>query len=853
MKINVFAGAVLALAMGGIFTDVVYAQGQGQVEVDQKLPVTDLADGIQLGSFLILPDIAISQMYDSNIFAARDNEVDDTLTILYPGISGKSTWDEHELKFSAGGAFAQYYSNNDEDYDDYWADLNGRYDILEQTNVFGGAGFSSLHEDRSSPDDQFAGEKPTTYDSINAHIGISHQIRKVELRVGGTFERLDFDNVPNLHNDDRDRDMLGAGGRLTYPLSNRYELFLQGVWDKRDYDGQPDDNGFRRDSDGYRAGAGVKARFSNRLRGELEAGKLSQDYDDPRFSTVSKPDFGGRLDWLVSPRTKVSAKLSRSLEETTLFGASSYLHTALSADLSHRITSRLRVTADMSVGREDYQDVSREDDVYGGQFALRYFLDPRFYIGAGYRVTSRDSNLTEAVANPASQQDTADYGRNQVFISLGTLLYPVQKSGFAEGADRLSLPRVGAGWPGLYAGAQLGYDAFHIRTDGEGGSGANRADYGDRDAEAGLFAGYGIDLSHWYLGVELDASKNRVDINHSEDKPDGRSLSAEHEHSYGLTARLGYTVPNGVLLYGRAGAVRSKLKVDYKVNNLPENAVDESTNQTGIRYGFGADVPASERLFVRLDYSYTNFDSYEADVVTEVEKLDPDQNLFRLGLGWRFGGAADKKSGAAPVERNGFYAGTHVGHGSLNSDLTGTHFEGSGAGLSGPFDFDGDFGAQTGVTGGVFAGYGLTWRRWYAGLEAELEMSTAKWKQRRASGGRNFSLEKKDTSGLSLRGGYLLDNGTLLYLRAGGVDTRFNTEWDRGNNADNDVDRDDTKFGTRVGLGAEIPLNKHSFARLDYTYTNYENYNFVTSHSSPDDMEFANSETLFRLGLGVQF
>ena len=177
MKKNVFAGAVLALAMGGIFTDVVYAQGQGQVEVDQKLPVRDLADGIQLGSFLVLPDIAVSEMYDSNIFAARDNEVDDTLTILYPGISAKSTWDEHDLKFSAGGAFAQYYSNNDEDYDDYWADLNGRYDITVQTNVFGGAGFSSRHEDRSSPDDQFAGEKPTTYDSMHTHIGISHQIK----------------------------------------------------------------------------------------------------------------------------------------------------------------------------------------------------------------------------------------------------------------------------------------------------------------------------------------------------------------------------------------------------------------------------------------------------------------------------------------------------------------------------------------------------------------------------------------------------------------------------------------------------------------------------------------------------
>jgi opacity protein-like surface antigen len=594
-------------------------------------------------------------------------------------------------------------------------------------------------------------------------------------------------------------------------------------------------------------------RLSNRLRAEVEAGKLSQDYDDPRFSTVSKPDFGARLDWLAAPRTKVSARLSRSLEESTLFGASSYLYTALSADMNHRLTSRLKLSADMSIGREDYQDVSREDDIYGGQLSLRYSLDPRFYIAAGYRVSSRDSNLTEAVSNPANLQDTADYGRSQVFLSLGTLLYPVHKTGFAEDVDRLSLPWADVGWPGFYAGTQLGYDAFHVRTDRERGGSANRAEFGNRDFEAGLFAGYGIDLNRWYLGVELEGSKNRADIEYRKKEPDNRTLEAEHDHSYGMSARLGYTIPNGVLLYGRAGAVRSKMKFSYRVNNLPQNAVDDSTNQTGLRYGLGADIPASDRLFVRLDYSYTDFDSYKADVVTEAEKLDPDQNLFRLGLGWRFGGSMNEETEPATVERSGFYAGTHAGHGSLNSDLNGTQFDGSGAGASGPSDVDGDFGAQTGVTGGVFAGYDLTWGRWYAGLEAELEMSNAKWKQRSASGGRNFSVEKKDTNGLSVRGGYILDNGTLLYVRAGGVDTRFNTDWDRGGNSDNHVDRDDTKSGTRLGLGAEIPLNKRSFARLDYTYTNYESYDFVTSHGAPDDMDFANTETLFRLGLGARF
>ncbi len=102
MKQNSLVGAVLVLMVGGVFTDVVCAQERGQVEVDSKRMAIEPADGIQLGSFLILPDIVVSEMYDSNIFATRDNEVDDTLTILYPDITAKSTWDRARV-----GAFSR--------------------------------------------------------------------------------------------------------------------------------------------------------------------------------------------------------------------------------------------------------------------------------------------------------------------------------------------------------------------------------------------------------------------------------------------------------------------------------------------------------------------------------------------------------------------------------------------------------------------------------------------------------------------------------------------------------------------------------------------------------------------------
>lgn len=74
----------------------------------------------------------------------------------------------------------------------------------------------------------------------------------------------------------------------------------------------------------------------------------------------------------------------------------------------------------------------------------------------------------------------------------------------------------------------------------------------------------------------------------------------------------------------------------------------------------------------------------------------------------------------------------------------------------------------------LFVGYGRQFGRWYLGAEAEGETSQADWSFAKSKAdARSSSLDKDDSYGLSLRGGYVVDNGSLLYLRAGRVETRF--------------------------------------------------------------------------------
>jgi hypothetical protein len=300
----------------------------------------------------------------------------------------------------------------------------------------------------------------------------------------------------------------------------------------------------------------------------------------------------------------------------------------------------------------------------------------------------------------------------------------------------------------------------------------------------------------------------------------------------------------GELMYLRLGRAHTEFDTFFTVNDAPQDAINTTYDQDGTRYGIGTDIPIDSRLFVRMDYSHTTYDKFRAGTDT----FDPAESYFRLGVGWKFDAAPSTETPIAPVDAKGFYAGATMGHQALTSNVTGIQKDKSGSS-----NFQGDFGDAGGVNGGAFAGWGASWGRWYGGLEATAETSTADWQHVREPTGRDFSVEKHETYGLGLRGGYQLASGTLLYLHADRLRTRFGTRWSKGDNRSNDVDRDDRVDGTRIGVGADLPLTRALFLRMDYSYTDYDDYGFTTAHGSPDSMRFENAETLFRLGLGARF
>lgn len=805
-------------------------------EADPQTADTDppAADSeLRIGSFVIDPRLTISELYSDNVFATRNDKVDDFVTVISPSLRIESDWTEHRLNLYGSADIGRYRDRGSEDYDDWRIGTDGRFDFSPDANLFAGARFTHDHEPRESPDG-VDGTEPTIYEEVYGFAGGFVRMDETSARLAGTYRHLDFDDVGSttgtINNDDRDRELFEVGTRLGYLVAEGREAFFQGAADLRRYDAAVDDAGFVRDSGGFGIAGGMVFGLEDNSQLELLLGYLHQNYDDPALEDVHAADFGARLTLYPTLRTTVTGIVDRIVSETTAVGASSYLSTTYGAIVEHRLAPDLSAEASAFYTINDYVGIQRRDQIFDVGMGAAYFLSPQFWVGTDYSYRRRES---EAVGE--------DYDENLIFLRLGAQWSPQYTD------EDMAAYRSGAGagpdLGGFYGGVQFGPGELNTGLEGaRGGGGSLTADFGDTGWTGGLFAGYGSRFENWYLGAELDGEISDTGWFHAR-LPGGRVFTVDKQTSFGASGLLGYYLPEDNLVYGRFGVVGTQFETNYTVPSGETTTREEF--ETGIRFGGGVEVPAWNGLFVRLEHSYTAYQDYDIQAGlggAGVDNFSNTENVTLLGIGYRFGMTAEDAADAeVDAERNpfsGFYAGAQLGHIGLVTDNTGPR-EAASALVA---DRAGHGGAA-----GVFGGYGVRFGDIYLAGEIDAELSDASWDIERDPNGRVYSVDKHHSFGGSVIAGYVLDDSALLYGRAGVVRTGFETEYTEGGST---VDSRDGQIGLRFGGGIEVPASEAVSLRLEYSHTSYKQYE-VEYGAGTDTFE--NSENQFRIGVAYRF
>lgn len=355
------------------------------------------AVGVRVGSFFFFPSLELTPTWDSNIFSTTSNRKSDLVMIISPEIAVRSNWRRHELNFGARADIGRYIKNGNENYEDASIVANGRLDVRRDEFAFAGVRWAPRHEDRGSPDAVF-GIRPTKFWGYEGLVGYQRRFNRVTARAQVFYRYLDYRDTPVLggaiiNNDDRDRHELTGTGRVAVRLSPRFQVFGEGNYYYVNYANPLDDALLDRDNHGFGINGGVIIELGSKLFGEVFAGFRRQTYEDALLSTISGVSGGVLLTWNPTGLTTVKGTLVRSIEQTTLVGASGFFSTQARVSVDHELRRNIILSAFASFQQDDYQGISRDDKWYRAGVHARYLLNRYFRGTLGYEFTHRQSNI----------------------------------------------------------------------------------------------------------------------------------------------------------------------------------------------------------------------------------------------------------------------------------------------------------------------------------------------------------------------------------------------------------------------------------------------------------------------------
>lgn len=358
--------------------------------------------GVRAGSFLIVPTLDVQEAYDSNVYATTNNTKSDWVTSVLPGVAITSDWNNNALNFTASGDIKRYSEQVSENNSDAGAFLNGRFDIERDVYFVGGLSYQLLHEDRTSPDTVANQKNPTEYQLASARFGYVHEPGRLGARLDGSVDWLSYNNAETstgttIIESDRNHAVYTVTPRVQYEIAPGYHAFIKVPFNDRQYESKRDSTGFDRNSKGYEVDAGTALDLGHALTGELYVGYLDQRYDDSRLKTVSGANFGGNILWNVTPLTSLRLAVLRTVEETTLSPASSYLQTVVSPSIEHELMPNLLLSGGFSYITQDFQGISRTDDIYETDAGVRYLINRNCSVGLNgtYRWRRSNAPLTD--------------------------------------------------------------------------------------------------------------------------------------------------------------------------------------------------------------------------------------------------------------------------------------------------------------------------------------------------------------------------------------------------------------------------------------------------------------------------
>ncbi len=351
----------------------------------------------------------IEGYYDSNIFKSPTDEEGDFVTVINPGISFETDFENHGFDAYAEIESVFHLDNDDNNYTNLEFGADGYYTLNDTYALFGDVTLGRYHSSIGSfIDDPSSGlSEPVSYFNAETEAGVMALFQSWFGSLSGLWDTYDYDNTARRNGtisieDDRDRDEYGLNLKFGREISAYHTVYLDGRLNDIAYDNRIDSSAaFTRDSNGGALYGGLA--FENKaISGDIALGFVHQDYDANQLSDITEPAFMVEGTWDITPQDELRLQGDTRIRETTSTGVSGYIQNRIRINYTHDIDDISSVGIKTQYARNDFETnnaitaLTRQDDIVEAEIWGEREIYDRVDVNISYTYRDRESNSAGA-------------------------------------------------------------------------------------------------------------------------------------------------------------------------------------------------------------------------------------------------------------------------------------------------------------------------------------------------------------------------------------------------------------------------------------------------------------------------
>ncbi len=362
--------------------------------------------GVQVGSFLISPQLSIATGATSNVLLTDAIRRSDVFTAYQPFLRVASNWSVHRVSIDASGDLRRYASTPARNQDAGYINAQGRLDVSRQITVVGDAQVSRVFESPFS-DDLLINQ--TYFSDYTRRSGSLRGIyASGRLRATAIIDHSKFSFAPIRFIDGRsgsqafrDRSIDRGTAIAEYGVTPTVAFYAQAVYDHTRYPNLLAGNLANRDSNGTTVLGGVSFDVAGLMRGAAGIGYTYRNYLASRFRDASGISVQSRLDFFPTELTTVGVSLQRQIQDANLGNGSAFIDNRVGASIDHELLRNLILSANVTRVRRSYLENDALTSVTQASFEGRFQMTRSlsFGIDTFYGKSAPQSGLRLGVAS----------------------------------------------------------------------------------------------------------------------------------------------------------------------------------------------------------------------------------------------------------------------------------------------------------------------------------------------------------------------------------------------------------------------------------------------------------------------